>query len=203
MSQVIHNQKLVTAAEKVMDSSVAFVSAVAVVLGIVPDPSKATPEELSDIKTGLTNRAVALCKAEYYSRNGDTYAKVTESEFKKLEATKAFMLTATYANDTTTYELGQMNQKEPGKHKIVARMRKKISTNVSNRWKDIQRIARGDFGTGESVTRQTYTDRKKAERGLALLNKTFANSRKKGNPSAPSAERVALAEAAYMKHAFG
>ena len=200
---IVHNPKLVAAAEKVMDASVGFVSAVGLLLAIVKDPAKMTKEEESDVKTGLTNRAKTIAGEEYYSRDGDTYTKVKLSDFKKLEATKSYMLTPDYAMNTTAHELGQMKQKEPGKHKIVARMRKRIQTNASNRLGDIKRIAKGDYEVGESAPRTVYTMRKKAERGLAALNKSYATGRKNGDPQAPSAERVALAEAAYFKHLWG
>jgi len=203
MEITIKNPKLVAAAEKVMDSSVAYVSAVADLLKIVPDPAKMTKDEQSDVKVGLTNRAIAICKEEYYSRNGDSYTRCTAAEFKKLDATKSYILTAEYAMKSTAHEVGQMAQKEPGKHKIVARMRKKINTNVSNRLRDIKSIARNDHETGDSKPRNTYTVRATADRALAKLNKSFASRRKNGDPAAPSAERVALAEAAYIKHLFG
>jgi hypothetical protein len=90
-----------------------------------------------------------------------------------------------------------MKTSEPGRHKVVAAMRKAVQTNASNRYTYIETIARRERGItgvarvpGELITRSM--------KALAGIDKMHATARSKGVPSAWPQEAIKAAEAAYL-----
>jgi hypothetical protein len=192
------NAKLITAAEKAYDSADSLIDAVMAIVAIVPTfPEKVTEQDEADIRAGLLNRAKAKFPARFFLREGDTYTMVTSAEAKKADTSKVVSFNADTVMRTTPHELGQMKTSEPGRHKVVAAMRKAVQTNASNRYTYIETIARRERGItgvarvpGELITRSM--------KALAGIDKMHATARSKGVPSAWPQEAIKAAEAAYL-----
>jgi hypothetical protein len=192
------NAKLITAAEKAYDSADSLIDAVMAIVAIVPTfPEKVTEQDEADIRAGLLNRAKAKFPTRFFLREGDTYTMVTSAEAKKADTSKVVSFNADTVMRTTPHELGQMKTSEPGRHKVVAAMRKAVQTNASNRYTYIETIARRERGItgvarvpGELITRSM--------KALAGIDKMHATARSKGVPSAWPQEAIKAAEAAYL-----
>lgn len=192
------NAKLITAAEKAYDSADSLIDAVMAIVAIVPTfPEKVTEQEEADIRAGLMNRAKAKYSTRFYLRDGDTYNLITPADTKKADASKVVSFNADTVMETTPHELGQMKTAEPGRHKVVAGIRKAIQTNASNRYTYIETIARRERGLtgtpkvpGELITRSM--------KALAGIDKMHATARSKGVPTAWPQEAIKAAEAAYL-----
>ena len=192
------NAKLITAAEKAYDSADSLIDAVMAIVAIVPTfPEKVTEQDEADIRAGLLNRAKAKFPARFFLREGDTYTMVTPAEAKKADTSKVVSFNADTVMRTTPHELGQMKTSEPGRHKVVAAMRKAVQTNASNRYTYIETIARRERGItgvarvpGELITRSM--------KALAGIDKMHATARSKGVPAAWPQEAIKAAEAAYL-----
>jgi hypothetical protein len=192
------NAKLIQTAEKAYDSADSLVDAVMEIVGIVLlFPEKVTEQEEADIRKGLMNRAVAKFPTRFFLREGDTYTMVTSAEAKKADAKKVVTFEAEKVMAITAHQLGQMNQQEPGRHKVVAAMRKAIQTNASNRYTYIETIARREKnlpGKARPPAALLTWTRKQ----LAGIDKRHTVQRGKGNPEALPEEIVRSAEAAYL-----
>ncbi len=192
------NAKLITAAEKAYDSADSLIDAVMAIVAIVPTfPEKVTEQDEADIRAGLLNRAKAKFPTRFFLREGDTYTMVTPAEAKKADTSKVVSFNADTVMRTTPHELGQMKTSEPGRHKVVAAMRKAVQTNASNRYTYIETIARRERGItgvarvpGELITRSM--------KALAGIDKMHATARSKGVPAAWPQEAIKAAEAAYL-----
>jgi hypothetical protein len=192
------NAKLITAAEKAYDSADSLIDAVMAIVAIVPTfPEKVTEQDEADIRAGLLNRAKAKFPTRFFLREGDTYTMVTSADAKKADASKVLSFNADTVMRTTPHELGQMKTSEPGRHKVVAAMRKAVQTNASNRYTYIETIARRERGItgvarvpGELITRSM--------KALAGIDKMHATARSKGVPAAWPQEAIKAAEAAYL-----
>jgi hypothetical protein len=192
------NAKLITAAEKAYDSADSLIDAVMAIVAIVPTfPEKVTEQDEADIRAGLLNRAKAKFPTRFFLREGDTYTMVTSAEAKKADTSKVVSFNADTVMRTTPHELGQMKTSEPGRHKVVAAMRKAVQTNASNRYTYIETIARRERGItgvarvpGELITRSM--------KALAGIDKMHATARSKGVPAAWPQEAIKAAEAAYL-----
>ena len=192
------NAKLITAAEKAYDSADSLIDAVMAIVAIVPTfPEKVTEQDEADIRAGLMNRAKAKFPTRFYLRDGDTYNLLSPADAKKADASKVVSLNADTIMKTTPHELGQMKTSEPGRHKVVAGMRKAIQTNASNRYTYLETIARRERGItgtarvpGELITRSM--------KALAGIDKMHATARSKGVPAAWPQEAIKAAEAAYL-----
>ena len=192
------NSKLILAAEKAYDSADSLVDAVMVIIGIVPTfPEKVTEQEKADIEQGLLNRAIAKFPARTYLRDGDAYTLLSLADAKKADAKKVTTFTADVCLGMSTHQFGQLGKAEPGRHKVVAGIRKAVQTNASNRYRYIETIARRERGiTGAArVPGELITRTKKA---LAGIDKMHATARSKGNPVAWPQEAIKAAEAAYL-----
>jgi hypothetical protein len=192
------NAKLIQTAEKAYDSADSLVDAVMEIVGIVPlFPEKVTEQEEADIRKGLMNRAVAKFPTRFFLREGDTYTMVTSAEAKKADAKKVVSLNPENVMAITPHQLGQLNQQEPGRHKVVAAMRKAVQTNASNRYTYIETIARREKnlpGKARPPAALLTWTRKQ----LAGIDKRHTVQRGKGNPEALPEEIVRSAEAAYL-----
>lgn len=192
------NAKLITAAEKAYDSADSLIDAVMAIVAIVPTfPEKVTEQDEADIRAGLMNRAKARFPTRFYLRDGDTYTLLTPAEAKKADANKVSGFDSAYVMAISPHELGQMKTAEPGRHKVVAGMRKAIQTNASNRYTYLETIARRERGItgtarvpGELITRSM--------KALAGIDKMHATARSKGVPAAWPQEAIKAAEAAYL-----
>jgi hypothetical protein len=192
------NAKLITAAEKAYDSADSLIDAVMAIVAIVPTfPEKVTEQDEADIRAGLLNRAKAKFPTRFFLREGDTYTMVTPADAKKADTSRVLSFNADTVMRTTPHELGQMKTSEPGRHKVVAAMRKAVQTNASNRYTYIETIARRERGItgvarvpGELITRSM--------KALAGIDKMHATARSKGVPSAWPQEAIKAAEAAYL-----
>jgi hypothetical protein len=192
------NAKLITAAEKAYDSADSLIDAVMAIVAIVPTfPEKVTEQDEADIRAGLLNRAKAKFPTRFFLREGDTYTMVTPADAKKADTNKVLSFNADTVMRTTPHELGQMKTSEPGRHKVVAAMRKAVQTNASNRYTYIETIARRERGItgvarvpGELITRSM--------KALAGIDKMHATARSKGVPAAWPQEAIHAAEAAYL-----
>jgi hypothetical protein len=192
------NAKLITAAEKAYDSADSLIDAVMAIVAIVPTfPEKVTEQDEADIRAGLLNRAKAKFPARFFLREGDTYTMVTPAEAKKADTSKVVSFNADTVMRTTPHELGQMKTSEPGRHKVVAAMRKAVQTNASNRYTYIETIARRERGiTGVARVPGELINR--SMKALAGIDKMHATARSKGVPSAWPQEAIKAAEAAYL-----
>jgi hypothetical protein len=192
------NIKLIQTAEKAYDSADKLVDSVMEIVGIVPTfPEAVTEQEEADIRTGLMNRAVAKFPVRFFLREGDNYTMILPVEGKKVDAKKVVTFEAEKVMAITPHELGQMKQQEPGRHKVVAAIRKAVQTNASNRYTYIETIARrekGIAGKARTPTEIITWTRKQ----LAGIDKRHTNARKKGDPAALPEEIVRSAEAAYL-----
>jgi hypothetical protein len=192
------NAKLITAAEKAYDSADSLIDAVMAIVAIVPTfPEKVTEQDEADIRAGLLNRAKAKFPTRFFLREGDTYTMVTPADAKKADTSRVLSFNADTVMRTTPHELGQMKTSEPGRHKVVAAMRKAVQTNASNRYTYIETIARRERGItgvarvpGELITRSM--------KALAGIDKMHATARSKGVPAAWPQEAIKAAEAAYL-----
>jgi len=192
------NSKLILAAEKAYDSADSLVDAVMDIVAIVPTfPEKVTQQEEADIRKGLLNRAIAKFPARTYLRDGDTYTLLNSADAKKADAKKVTTFTAESMMAMSTHQFGQLKTAEPGRHKVVAGIRKAVQTNASNRYTYIETIARRERGVtgtarvpGELITRSM--------KALAGIDKMHATARSKGNPVAWPQEAIKAAEAAYL-----
>ena len=196
---VIHNQKLVTAASEFYGAFVSLQDRAQTILGMVPTfPEKVSANDLSDIKTGLTQRACQVIPTQFYSQSGDSFTRLDAKQVKSADATKVFTLTAEYAINETKHALGQMAKQTPGKHKLVSAMRKRVQTDVSNRLADLGKIAKQlrDIKVSRGPSAPLNERRTKM---LAAIDKMEATARKNGDPAALPDEIVKLAEAAYMR----
>jgi hypothetical protein len=192
------NAKLITAAEKAYDSADSLIDAVMAIVAIVPTfPEKVTEQDEADIRAGLLNRAKAKFPARFFLREGDTYTMVTPAEAKKADTSKVVSFNADTVMRTTPHELGQMKTSEPGRHKVVAAMRKAVQTNASNRYTYIETIARRERGiTGVARVPGELINR--SMKALAGIDKMHATARSKGVPAAWPQEAIKAAEAAYL-----
>ena len=192
------NAKLITAAEKAYDSADSLIDAVMAIVAIVPTfPEKVTEQDEADIRAGLLNRAKAKFPTRFFLREGDTYTMVTSAEAKKADTSKVVSFNADTVMRTTPHELGQMKTSEPGRHKVVAAMRKAVQTNASNRYTYIETIARRERGiTGVARVPGELINR--SMKALAGIDKMHATARSKGVPSAWPQEAIKAAEAAYL-----
>jgi hypothetical protein len=192
------NAKLITAAEKAYDSADSLIDAVMAIVAIVPTfPEKVTEQDEADIRAGLLNRAKAKFPTRFFLREGDTYTMITPADAKKADTSRVLSFNADTVMRTTPHELGQMKTSEPGRHKVVAAMRKAVQTNASNRYTYIETIARRERGItgvarvpGELITRSM--------KALAGIDKMHATARSKGVPAAWPQEAIKAAEAAYL-----
>jgi hypothetical protein len=168
------------------------------IVAIVPTfPEKVTEQDEADIRAGLLNRAKAKFPTRFFLREGDTYTMVTPADAKKADTSRVLSFNADTVMRTTPHELGQMKTSEPGRHKVVAAMRKAVQTNASNRYTYIETIARRERGItgvarvpGELITRSM--------KALAGIDKMHATARSKGVPAAWPQEAIKAAEAAYL-----
>lgn len=197
------NVKLVQAAEMAYDSADSLIDSVNAMLEIVPTfPEAVSEQDEADIKKGLLNRAIAKFPTRFFLRDGDTYTLITSADAKKADAKKVVSITPDFAMKTTPHELGQMKTNEPGRHKVIAGIRKAIQTNASNRYTYIGTIAnrekatRGEGSGGKPRTVGQIMDR--TMKTLASIDKMHATARGRGNPDALPDEVVKTAEAAYM-----
>lgn len=192
------NAKLIQTAEKAYDSADKLIDAVMEIVGIVPTfPEKVTEQEEADIRKGLVNRAVAKFPTRFFLRDGDTYTMVTPAEAKKADAKKVVTFDAEVVMAITAHQLGQLKQQEPGRHKVVAAMRKAVQTNASNRYTYIETIARREKGL-PGTPRTPTALLKWTRQQLAGIDKRHTVQRGKGNPEALPEEVVRSAEAAYL-----
>jgi hypothetical protein len=192
------NAKLITAAEKAYDSADSLIDAVMAIVAIVPTfPEKVTEQDEADIRAGLLNRAKAKFPTRFFLREGDTYTMVTPADAKKADTSRVLSFNADTVMRTTPHELGQMKTSEPGRHKVVAAMRKAVQTNASNRYTYIETIARRERGiTGVARVPGELINR--SMKALAGIDKMHATARSKGVPSAWPQEAIKAAEAAYL-----
>lgn len=197
------NIKLVQAAEKAYDSADSLIDSVNAMLEIVPTfPEAVSEQDEADIKKGLLNRAIAKFPTRFFLRDGDTYTLISPADAKKADAKKVVSITPDFAMDTTPHALGQMKTNEPGRHKVIAGIRKAIQTNASNRYTYIgtianrEKAARGEGSGGKPKVIGQIMDR--TMKTLASIDKMHATARGRGNPDALPDEVVKTAEAAYM-----
>ena len=192
------NAKLITAAEKAYDSADSLIDAVMAIVAIVPTfPEKVTEQDEADIRAGLLNRAKAKFPTRFFLREGDTYTMVTPADAKKADTSRVLSFNADTVMRTTPHELGQMKTSEPGRHKVVAAMRKAVQTNASNRYTYIETIARRERGiTGVARVPGELINR--SMKALAGIDKMHATARSKGVPAAWPQEAIKAAEAAYL-----
>jgi hypothetical protein len=192
------NAKLIQTAENAYDSADKLIDAVWEIIGIVPTfPEKVTEQEEADIRKGLINRAVAKFPARFFLREGDTYKMITPAEARKADAKKVVTFDAEVFMAITAHQLGQLKQQEPGRHKVVAAMRKAVQTNASNRYTYIETIARREKGL-PGTPRTPTALLKWTRQQLAGIDKRHTVQRGKGNPEALPEEVVRSAEAAYL-----
>ena len=195
------NAKLIKAAENFAGVAETLRERANDIVKMVPGFPDSVPEQdEADIREGLRNRAIESFGTLFFLKDGDSYAKLTPADAKKADPKKVASIGAGEAMALTSHELGKLKTTEPNRWEIVSRIRKAVSTTVSNRYGDLVRYANeiNQAATGKRAPRPIGALMERTKNALAGIDKMHKTAIKRGDPAAIPAEIIRNAELAYM-----